>query len=709
MTIRSWSTTASSNNSSPPNGWPEGMAPSGVNNSARQMMADIRDTFEQLGYFDFGDTPTRVDADTFTVATDLTARYAAGKQIKLVGATTEYGIISSSSYSAPNTTVEVTGTVPTSLSTVSIGITAQPEYRRTAAEIAAGITTINYNIPSHDACGQVIIERYGTNTTPGTTVMTTPINNALAVAAEANCEIMAKGVYLTDGGHTISTQNLIGTGRSSCSFKNSTATTGSIFNLTSTGSIRHLSLDGGGLNGDGLIVTTAAADYYSALVYDVDFKNFGGSISTLNITGVSRGATTTLTVSANPSTINVAAGSLIRVKNVVGVMSAVSASVSAINGIWRVISVTSTTIEVQQDTAGTFTAWSSGGTVERACFGLRPEQVTGSYVSWVKHFERLTFRGNYADIFLGYCLYTNFLDVVCVGTTTYSVYASNQDCEYVTFTGFFARTGILTGPWAVRGLKFENAVFDLNNWQEPVYTSQGINEGLGNANGEIAKTKFINCFILRNYDASSVPLFKHNNTDNVFDGISVVETGSTNWKVFDDTGSVNTKITNCSVESANAWDWFTSTPSYGAAGGFSTIIDNCNHFQGTVGSMTLSSAKYSGKNTALITVRNTDCNISINAVNASADRGYLFENVSGNIDLTNSSVGGSVLINCYGTVTDPNVAVSIHIDPHNGVLSINPAATYANNAAALSAGLPAGRLYKTAATGTATLNVVNAT
>lgn len=114
------------------------------------MMADIRETLEALPYFDFGHTPTRVDADTFTVATDLTATYTAGKQLKFVGATTEYAIVTSSSYSAPNTTVEVSGTVPTSLSTVSVGITAQPEYRRTAAEIAAGVTPVNYAYESVD-------------------------------------------------------------------------------------------------------------------------------------------------------------------------------------------------------------------------------------------------------------------------------------------------------------------------------------------------------------------------------------------------------------------------------------------------------------------------------------------------------------------------------------------------------------------------------
>jgi len=53
MTIADWSTTAADNNAAPPNGWPEGMLPSAVNNTGRQMMADIKtwyDTFATGSY-----------------------------------------------------------------------------------------------------------------------------------------------------------------------------------------------------------------------------------------------------------------------------------------------------------------------------------------------------------------------------------------------------------------------------------------------------------------------------------------------------------------------------------------------------------------------------------------------------------------------------------------------------------------------------------
>lgn len=43
--VREWSTTAGSNNDASPDGFPEGMAPSGVNNSARELMAAVAEVY----------------------------------------------------------------------------------------------------------------------------------------------------------------------------------------------------------------------------------------------------------------------------------------------------------------------------------------------------------------------------------------------------------------------------------------------------------------------------------------------------------------------------------------------------------------------------------------------------------------------------------------------------------------------------------------
>ena len=74
MDISGWSPDAASNNRPPPDGWPEGMQPSGVNDSAREMMAAIRRWWERL-------TPTLTSAGTPAVQT-LTYATAPGAYVR---------------------------------------------------------------------------------------------------------------------------------------------------------------------------------------------------------------------------------------------------------------------------------------------------------------------------------------------------------------------------------------------------------------------------------------------------------------------------------------------------------------------------------------------------------------------------------------------------------------------------------------------------
>lgn len=122
--ISTWSTTAASNNSASPNGFPEGMAPSGVNDSARENMAAIRTFYNNIEWRDWGHTPTRTGNTTFTVPTDVTAIYTANRRIKCTDSSTLYGTISSSVFGAV-TTVTVTldsGNLSASLTAVAVGL-----------------------------------------------------------------------------------------------------------------------------------------------------------------------------------------------------------------------------------------------------------------------------------------------------------------------------------------------------------------------------------------------------------------------------------------------------------------------------------------------------------------------------------------------------------------------------------------------------------
>lgn len=118
--IETWSTTAALNNSASPNGWPENMSSAGLNDSAREMMAALRRWYADPEWLNlnYGATVTRDSATQLTVAgVDATTWFTAGRRVKVVGTTTGYGFVVSSSYSSPNTAVTVTmdaADVPTS-------------------------------------------------------------------------------------------------------------------------------------------------------------------------------------------------------------------------------------------------------------------------------------------------------------------------------------------------------------------------------------------------------------------------------------------------------------------------------------------------------------------------------------------------------------------------------------------------------------------
>ncbi len=127
--IKLWSETAANNNLTSPNGFPEGMAPSGVNDSMREVMASVRRWTDGGGWHNWGHTYIYGSGTTFTVAIDVTAIYHANRRVRAVGSATGtiYGTISGSSYSSPNTTITVvwdSGTLSNETLVISVGFLA---------------------------------------------------------------------------------------------------------------------------------------------------------------------------------------------------------------------------------------------------------------------------------------------------------------------------------------------------------------------------------------------------------------------------------------------------------------------------------------------------------------------------------------------------------------------------------------------------------
>lgn len=137
MNLYKWSTTAASNNSAVPDGAPDGWTGANVNEWARETMAAARTQASDAAYIDETYQLTTVGAKSLSrtsttqfkvLACDATAHFTTGRRVRVVGATTDYGFVTSSSYSAPDTTVNVTmdsGDVPTSPTQALVHVDAQ--------------------------------------------------------------------------------------------------------------------------------------------------------------------------------------------------------------------------------------------------------------------------------------------------------------------------------------------------------------------------------------------------------------------------------------------------------------------------------------------------------------------------------------------------------------------------------------------------------
>jgi hypothetical protein len=82
MALWQWSTTPASNGTAGLIDWAEGQPPSTVNDSARQMMADVATWFQTPEWLNYGLTPTFVSATQFSTPNNQTGIYAVGRRVR---------------------------------------------------------------------------------------------------------------------------------------------------------------------------------------------------------------------------------------------------------------------------------------------------------------------------------------------------------------------------------------------------------------------------------------------------------------------------------------------------------------------------------------------------------------------------------------------------------------------------------------------------
>lgn len=133
--IKNWADDAALNIETSPNGWPEGMPPSDVNNSAREMMAAIRRSYVRQPWYAPGGTIIRASANTITIADDSKVTnyanfYTVGARVR-IETTGDYvtGYVVSSLYEDPTSTItfnlDAGADLPATITDVYVGLSPE--------------------------------------------------------------------------------------------------------------------------------------------------------------------------------------------------------------------------------------------------------------------------------------------------------------------------------------------------------------------------------------------------------------------------------------------------------------------------------------------------------------------------------------------------------------------------------------------------------
>lgn len=147
-----WSTTAASNSAAPPDGWPEGQAPSTVNDCAREMMASIRTGMNDIaqGFIDLGMSPTFVSSTKFTTPSNDLAYLPVGTRLRASDASTLYGYVISASFSTNSafTVVLDSGNLTSSLTSIAASVIKTGTNASNIPNPLNVAGTLNISIPS---------------------------------------------------------------------------------------------------------------------------------------------------------------------------------------------------------------------------------------------------------------------------------------------------------------------------------------------------------------------------------------------------------------------------------------------------------------------------------------------------------------------------------------------------------------------------------
>ena len=518
----------------------------------------------------------------------------------------------------------------------------------------------------------------------GVTDDTAAIDAALAAS---NSVYAPPGTYLTTGNHTITNQTFNGAGKTATVFKRSSGTN-SVFLVLGDGQLQNLTVDGNNTWGNGVVINTTTFGQLKPSVVDtIAVKNIGSTATTVNITAISNAAQCQITAASH----NLVAGDYVDIRNVTGLVSTNNPTKSVVSGLWKVQTATTNTFTIDLDTTD-WTAYVSGGEVLRTSFGICIDRIDSTGYGDVKTLNNIELRDNNNHIYIGTGRFSAFNNVFMFGNNIRAA-VYTQSIDAVWFNNTYMEGGIETFYYGVRDLTFNNLYINIqptNTFTGALVRSIGMNFSEGQQGGEVAGLTLNNVSIYRAKNFGTQPIFEINAYQASFRHIHIVDQiSAATWYVFALYGIKDWSLKDVTIEGTNAWDLFSATQNLG----YAITAENIRYTQGAQGTATWSNLfPGAGDSDSHIVVRGSNLNQTIKS---GGGYGYWFENIQGNVNLTNAGQGGTFLFSVSGTVTDPNAAVTLRVDTSTG-LWMRPAYTYADNTAALAAGRVAGQVYKTA-------------
>lgn len=261
--------------------------------------------------------------------------------------------------------------------------------------------------------------------------------------------------------------------------------------------------------------------------------------------------------------------------------------------------------------------------------------------------EDLQFDSNYGHIQLNEIYYSSFFRTkmfnngagFCINFLTNGI----TDIKFID-TYMEGGLGICMTVYGIRDIVFDGLRARINSmpaaWWQSIYPT----------GSEVGQVSLLHASIFKAVGSTSFPIFDTNTYQFFTSDIHIYDSASSaGWSVIRDRGTFDFRMQDWEIESTNSWNLFDPA----SDGGAFTRADHVSYTQGVTGTAVWSSQVTPGGvgPSSYCSVRGSNLNHSIR--NTHIKGGYIFENISGTLDLTNATAP-VWMWNVQGTVTDPN-------------------------------------------------------